>query len=216
MIDILIPTCKEYEQVQPLINEINRHTLEPHRIFASCQPMSASINRNLCHENAQSDIIVSMDDDITGFYAGWLSQLVSMLRDNDNYIWVSARYVDKNKQVIHQMHCGHSLDKPVTIASDDKCPSACIAYRKEMFDRVKKDKSLPNNKPYDEALKGSGFEDDDICIILKRYYSDKVFAVNNECRLIHTNEMKNQKGVNWELNKKHMYSKYPNHPRVWH
>ena len=213
MINILIPTCKEYEEINPLIKELEENTPEEHKIIASCQPLCASANRNLCHENAESEIIISMDDDMTGFYKGWLTDLIEPLQA-ENIATVSARFLQPDGKPAHMMWCGESMDNNIQIV--DKFPTACFAYRKKMFDMIKSNKDYPDNIPYDEHFKGSGFEDDDICIIIKKMFPDMRFVVNNKCKLTHKNEMKNQKGTNWELNKKYIIRKYPWHPIVWH
>ena len=66
-IDIIIATCKTKDEVNGLISEITLNTPEPHRIIATCQPLSASKNRNFGLSYANSDIIVMCDDDMTGF-----------------------------------------------------------------------------------------------------------------------------------------------------
>ena len=215
--EILIPSCKKYEDVKAQIDEIDRNTPEQHRIIATCQELSAAQNRNIAHKLAESEICVSMDDDITGFYPGWLSDLVRPLLEDttlcksEEVMLVTARYLRPDRTLAHQMHCSNkTADQPYLEIT--RLPTACFAYRKSQVDGIIKGV----NKPFDENFLGSGFEDDSFCIEMQKKYPDLKFVLNNTCKLIHINEMKNQKGANWESNKKYIISKYPKHPVVWH
>ena len=69
--DIVIPTCKKREEVEPLIKEIRATATGDFRVFASCQPIYAAANRNICLNQVESDYVVMIDDDITDFPSGW-------------------------------------------------------------------------------------------------------------------------------------------------
>lgn len=82
-----------------------------------------------------------------------------------------------------------------------KCPTSCFAYRKEDFDALIKfhnEKSLP----FDEIFEGSGWEDTALCYDLKARFPGTQIVINNKCKLIHRNEMKNQLGDIFQRNKK--------------
>ena len=57
-----------------------------------------------------------------------------------------------------------------------------------------------------DLLFAEGWADD--CIELLEKYPDKKFVINNECRLVHNNEKKNQGGRYWNHNKLYFNQKW--------
>lgn len=208
-IDIIIPTNKKLEDVKNQIEEIDNNTPEDHRVIATCQPLSAARNRNYGLSYANSDIMIMIDDDITGFYAGWLTDLTRyMLKDNSLLI-CSARLLNKNLEIAHMMGANKVPRNGIGIYEAERfsyknyyrIATACFAMRK-------------NNVLFDEKFIGSGYEDTDFCNQLNINYPDKKFMINCNCKLIHLNEEKNQGGPYFEHNKQYYLTKYPNDPTV--
>jgi glycosyltransferase involved in cell wall biosynthesis len=195
---VIIPSCKPCHVVSDIVGNIlscDRSVT----INYSCSKKSAAVNRNACLNCAQTKYIVMIDDDITGFFPGWSKVLVEPLEDPE-ILYVSARLL--NEYGKPQMVMGFSKDLnhkhvPVTIA-----PSAAIAFRND-------------GTRFCEKYQGSGWEDTDFHFQLKEKYGyDKKVIVNNEVKLTHLHEMKNQNGIGegynpFEENKKIFDSRWP-------
>jgi len=201
-IDIIYVTHKEMDEEKR--KEIENNTPEAHVLIPTCQlGKSASINRNYGLENSTSEIFVMMDDDITGFYPGWLTDLVKPLIDNNTIIIASIRCLDKHRR-IGSMMCTSGIPYDSGIYETKLCgyknykrvPTACLAIRK-------------NDVRFDENFIGSGYEDTAFCNYISMIYPQKRIVINNNCKLIHLNEMQNQGGVYWEHNKNYYLSLFP-------
>lgn len=190
MIDIVIPTCKVKEIVRVQIEEIEKNTPEENRIIASCIFASASINRNYVHAKTENEFVVMLDDDITGFYPGWGTDIIQPLKDNPNIFFASARLLKPDKTVGFMMASKKSLDGD--LEEVPRIPTACFAYRRKEMDELMgfhNETSLP----FDIMFKGSGWEDNAICYDLKKKFPGAKIVINNKCKLIHINEEKEQK-----------------------
>jgi len=198
-IDIMIPTLRPLEDIQKQIDEIERNTHEPHRIIASCQNASAAINRNFCLQFARSDILVMLDDDIEGFFPGWLSTLVAPLNSCDEVVMVSARLMAPDGSVGASCAGVHDIESkwvPVPPKRDCVMPSAAIAFRNWGL-------------RFDEHFIGSGFEDGDFCFQYLDLKPSVQFYINNQCKLIHRNEMKHQwENGHFEKNRRYFWRKW--------
>lgn len=129
---------------------------------------------------AKTEYVVMIDDDITGFFHGWSDLLVEPLK-NPDILYVSARLL--NECGIPQMVMGFSKNTHNALVTVNIAPSAAIAFRND-------------GTRFCEEYKGSGFEDTDFHFQLKEKYGyDKRVIVNNEVKLTHLHEMKNQNGV---------------------
>lgn len=181
-IDILIPTCKDEWEILSQIGEM----IEVDRwcsdlIYYSCLKKSAAINRNNCLNNTNSEYVVMVDDDITGFFSGWYELMVDPLKKDTGILYVSARLM--NEIGGPQMVMGFSKELKRPLLEVQVAPSACIAFRRD-------------DTRFLEEYEGSGWEDLDFHMQLKKKYGDdkKVF-INNKVKLIHKHEMKNQNGL---------------------
>jgi glycosyltransferase involved in cell wall biosynthesis len=156
-LSICIPTFKKNEKQ---IKDIRRTSNA--EVVVSDQEGSAAFNRNYCLEKAKGDIIIMVDDDITGFFPGWDEVLIKPLEDPSVSI-VSAR-----------------LNTPMMYDGTEFniVPSACIAFRKTGI-------------RFDENFVG-GFEDTDFCKQMEQAHPSKHTVINEECKLIHLNEKKRQ------------------------
>ncbi len=197
-LDICIPTLRPWSEIQDQVAEIERHTATPHRIIASCLPGSASVNRNFCLEYARSPLVVMLDDDVSGFFPGWESKLIEPLLAVDDICMVGARLMNADGTV-QQTCCGTMALEPnwITILPqrDHVMASAAIAFRSIGL-------------RFDEGLIGSGFEDGDFCLQYVDLGKGYTFAVNNECQLVHGNEMKHQyENGNFQRNRQYLWDK---------
>lgn len=203
MFDIIIPTCKTEKDIESQLVEIEFKTPEEHRIIATCKPVSAAKNRNYAHSWTKSDIVIMMDDDIRGFSDKWLTTLIQPLLDDINVRFCSARFLKVDGRTPNFMMTSKS-----NLLSDyedvPRCTTGCFAYRKEDFDALigfwNKD-----SKPFDENFIGSGWEDNGICFDLKKKFPGTKIVINNKCKVIHVNEMKNQQPY-LKQNKEYFYN----------
>ncbi len=182
-LDIMIPTIKTRAEIQPQLDAIREHTAAPHRIIASCQQgLSASKNRNLCLEYAQGDVLIMVDDDISGFFPGWEDGLLAPLSADPLACMVSARLITPDGKTGPMCNVSRSMT-PTLVAvrprRDCVLPSAAIAFRNFGL-------------KFDEGFIGSGFEDGDFCFQLRALDDRHKFLVNNACQLVHANEAKHQ------------------------
>lgn len=195
---IVIPTCKKHDGVVRQLEAIKDNTPEDHYILATCTPESAAENRNLAHSMASADIVVSLDDDVKGFYLGWLTDIVGPLLEDEKIRFASARFMKPDgKSPAHMMTSIYDMTKKYEEVL--RCPTSAYAYRKADFDALKGFWN-ETSQPFDTIFTGSGCEDDAICHDLKKKFSDTRIVINNDCKLIHLNEMKNQ-SVNLKENR---------------
>jgi len=185
--DITIPTCKTHEEIAPLIEEIRATATGEYRLFASCQPVYAAANRNICLNQVESDYVIMIDDDVCGFPTGWNEKLVQVLVDIPKAVMVSARLM-AGENIPGQM-LGNPLwpgDDSLQTIKRQELPTACIAIRND-------------GMRFDEGYVGSGWEDTDLCARLRGVYADGLWIVHNGVQVIHKNEQKFQ-GENFRKN----------------
>ncbi len=194
MVDIIIPTNKKKFQILSLIDELHKKTPKAN-LIPTCKNVSAAVNRNYGLMQSKSDIVIMVDDDVEGFFAGWEAQLIKPLINTD-VAMVSARLLT-NSGDLGQM-VGHNYDtsKPLVEVECRQLPTACIAFRND-------------GTRFDNNYIGSGFEDNDFCFqLINKYGKGAKFLINNEVSLIHRNEMKNQGGINWKHNQSYFMNKW--------
>jgi FkbM family methyltransferase len=183
MISILIPTCKTRDETAPQICLLEGYS-DGCEIYASCINKSASVNRNNCLDNTAGETIIFIDDDISGFYDGWVSDMIAPLND-PNIIITSARLIKTDGSVGVMMYKGNpDIDG---VSEVPRVPTAAIAFRR-------------NNIRFFEGYLGSGFEDDHFIAEMQELFPGKRIVINNKCKLIHLNEQKNQ-GEHYAENK---------------
>ncbi len=202
--DICIPTCKTIDELDDLIKEIEYNTPEIHRLIVSCQPLSAARNRNYCLSYADSDIITMLDDDIRGFYPGWLTNLLYPIMQDKNIIMCSARLLDNNKNIAPGMgmvgdqngyaeiHATYEIND---IEYKRVTPAAVVFRKSDIL--------------FDENFIGSGYEDTSFMNEISKKFNGMKFIVNNHCKLIHMNESTNQGGNYWKHNHDYYCKKHP-------
>lgn len=180
---ILIPSCKAEEDLNKMAGDILSVDRNQSIVYAHSK-QSAAINRNACLEIADEgnspQYFVMIDDDITGFFPGWSDLLVEPLKD-PNVLYVSARLMNECGQP--QMVMGFNKNINSTLVPVNIAPSAAIAFRND-------------GTRFCTEYTGSGFEDTDFHFQLKEKYGyDKKVIINNQVKLTHLHEMKNQNGV---------------------
>ena len=195
---ILIPTCKDRSEIDSQICEIFENTPGAD-IFSSCTKASASVNRNMCLDQIQAgEVAIMIDDDITGFYPGWDTDLAKPLED-ESFFAVSARLLNKDGKFGQTCSaCYEPSPDLIEIKLHGHCvmPTAAIAFR---YKGIR----------FDEAgYAGSGFEDDDWFCEHVKSFPELRYAQSNACSLCHLNEMKNQKGKFWDHNIKYFREKW--------
>lgn len=196
---ILIPTCKQPAAIQPLLDALQLNLPQcDNSIVASCLPESAAVNRNFCLSHVSvGEIAVMIDDDIEGFYPGWVDDLTKPLAD-ESVVMVSARLMNPDGTIGPTCSRCYDLEpEEIEIHSNGVCvlPTAAIAFRHLGYS-------------FDESFVGSGFEDNDWCLQYLKSDQCARFIQSNKCRLIHLNLMRNQKGKFWKQNEFYFYNKW--------
>lgn len=181
--DIIIPTCKSEAELAPMLCDLQGYSMG-YRTIATCTKASAAVNRNIGLNQATSDIVIMCDDDIAGFYDGWIDSLIAPLSDPSIGV-VSARLLNTDGAFGPMMFGGDKAAPDITAAP--RVPTACIAFRREGI-------------RFNEGFVGSGFEDDDFLAQMYRANPARRVVIQNKCRLVHLNEMKNQGGAEYEKN----------------
>ncbi len=195
MIDIIIPTIRTPAEVAPLIAEIQRTAGYECRVLATCTPGSASVNRNIGLNWAESDPLIMVDDDIAELPQGWAVKLIDVLEQYPECVMVSAQLATPNGTPGPMMG-GCSVQKQgVTAAAERKLPTACIAVRR-------------NALRYDEAFPGSGREDNEMAKQLIQLHPDATFLVCHDVWVVHLNQMKLQGEPFWSRTKAYFESKW--------
>ena len=193
--DILIPSCREEKEIAGQVFDITSFSLGC-RVIASCTAHSASVNRNSVLSKAESEIVIMVDDDIFGFFDGWWQEMVAPLVEDRSVYLVSSRLmeIDGRKPGYMTGECYDMKEDLATVAARE-VPTACIAFRN-------------TDIRFDEGYRGSGFEDNDFCKQLQKQYPMGRVVINNKCQLRHANEMKHQKGVNYDHNREYFNKKW--------
>ncbi len=207
MIDIIIPTCKTQPEIADLAAEILRTADCSARVILTGEDVSAAANRNLGLNQATSEYVIMVDDDVCEFPLGWVHQLIDVFLLNRFCIMASARLLNEDGTPGPMLRNG----PPGPIGGwmhVDALPTACVAFRN-------------NGLRFDENFVGSGFEDDDFCAQLRQKHPNGGFIINEDVRVVHRNEMKNQgfikgqgpvPGGNFEKNQAYYESKWGKRP----
>jgi GT2 family glycosyltransferase len=202
---ILIPTYKSHEEIQPLIAEIQSNSPDYCTIYASCQKVSAAVNRNLClSQITVGDMVIMLDDDICGFYHGWVDDLVAPIHNDYEVIMVSARLLKQDGSFGPTCSgCLQSSPEDIVVPRNrlTTLPTAAIAF-------------IHYGYYFDENFRGSGWEDNDWCLKYRQGCASAKFIQTNRCKLIHLNQMKEQKGENWNWNRNYFRSQWPHIPEI--
>jgi hypothetical protein len=196
---ILIPTCKAEPSI---IDELRRVSPETN-IIVNSSNNCAAFNRNRTLEQVEiGELVVMMDDDMTGFFPNWLDRFVEPFTKFKDVVMVSARLLRPDDRPGIMVGDNYDVETTYVVVEKRRLPTACIAF-------------VYDGTTFDESFVGSGFEDDDFCKRLSIKYPNGLFVINNRVRLIHKNEMKQQGGRNWELNRRYYLKKWPDEDNRW-
>ncbi|MBT6051231.1 MAG: glycosyltransferase [Candidatus Scalindua sp.] len=199
---ILVTNNKDFDT-----SEIEENISKEHNLIFTGLDDSASANRNKGLNEVKSDIYIMMDDDMEGFYEGWVEDLIRPMMHNQMILIVSARLMNPDGTRGHMMgdnkvqHSGTHDVLPSTYKGHYRIPTACLAVRR-------------NSLRYNEGFIGSGYEDTDYMNRINIHFNNKRIMINNDCELIHNNIQKNQGGKYFEHNKKLYLSLYPDDTTV--
>jgi GT2 family glycosyltransferase len=185
MHDIIIPSCKPEADLAGICAEIRATATGEYNLIAVSGPgKSAAENRNAGLDRAVSLTVIMLDDDITAFPPGWNDDLIEPLGRLPDLGIVSARLMKKDGSVGYMNSRNFDMKPPLVFVKI--VPTACIAFK-----RV--------GEYFDERFIGSGFEDTDFCLAMKkRGYR---VAITNKVKVVHLHEQKNQK-PHWGQNRK--------------
>lgn len=206
-VDFCIPSCKNKNDgsIEKLITllKITRETAG--EIHFTGLEESASKNRNESLKMAkEADIIIMLDDDMIGFKQGWDTVLIKPLLENKKISISQALLLNRDGSI--QQNVSGTYDQSVKIAKikrNEICTATFAGWKKD-FDLLRDSEKYPLSKPFDETFVGSGWEDNLFSWQLHKLKPETYYVVNNECKLIHLNEMKNQHNSgNFQKNKAH-------------
>ena len=181
-IDVIIPTCRTRPEVEDQIAEIIRTAGVPVNVIATCQPICSAKNRNIGLDQAQSEIVVMIDDDVTGLPKDWVSGLVQVMRDFPNCVMVSAQLMRPEGGYGLMMGCPHGrpIGSGLHPIDGPHLLTACIAIRNDGL-------------RFNEAFLGSGWEDNAYNDLQRETYPNAVWLVQHDIQVTHRNEMKFQR-----------------------
>ena len=195
-VKVIIPTCKKPDDIALLVFQMeSRWSRELDIIYTCIEGASAAHNRNAgLKQCKQDDIVIMVDDDIDSLPLCWDRYMWEPFQKNmDVYSMVSARLINDDGSV--QPVMGGYATRRIGWVEVPVMPSAMIAFE---FTGIM----------FDEAFKGSGWEDTDFCRQVKAANPKKKFIINNDIRVIHHNEMKNQSGEIWVKNREYYLKKW--------
>ena len=186
MYDIIIPSCKSYEDVNILASLIKQYDPDgnEYNYIPTGFSTSASVNRNyglLQSFKTDNEIIIMIDDDIGGFFPGWQDVLCDPFKEDPNILICSARLITPDGMLSPMMGADFRIDKPIS-SVDKAILSAAIAFRKKDVIGL----------TFCMNMIGSGWEDTLFCRMLTKKIPEGRFVVVNTCQLIHYHEMKKQ------------------------
>ena len=183
--DIIIPTNRTEPYASPILCDVQGNSFGC-RVLATCRDGSAALNRNVGLEWAESDYIIMLDDDTSGFYIDWWKDLIQPLVAHEDVCMVSARLMHpeipgKHGKMMFQGNiAAHISEVP-------QVPTACCSFRRDSL-------------RFDESFIGSGFEDTFFCECKKALCPGSRAVITNSCQIRHRNEEKGQ-ADNWAVNK---------------
>lgn len=196
----IIPTCKKADDIALLVFQMeSRWSREIDIIYTCIEGASAARNRNAGLEQCnEGDIVIMLDDDIDNLPLCWDRYMWEPFDPDrkyytDLYSMVSARLLNEDGSV--QPVMGGHATRRIGWVEVPVMPSAMISFEYTGI-------------MFDEAFKGSGWEDTDFCRQIKIANPTKKFIINNDIRVVHHNEMKNQSGETWVKNREYYLKKW--------
>lgn len=187
-VKVVIPTCKKVNDIALLVFQMESRWSRELDIIYTCLDASAACNRNAGLKQCNvGDIVIMVDDDIDKLPLCWDRFMWEPFEKNPGrFSMVSARLLNKDGTI--QPVMGGFATHQVGWVEVKVMPSAMIAFEHTGI-------------MFNEKYKGSGWEDTSFCRRIKNAYPDKMFIINNDIRVVHNNEMKNQSGEIWVQNR---------------
>lgn len=206
-VDIIIPTNKKPTDLTFQSQELLKTSNEFSGFIFTCQDGSAAYNRNYGIAKSKADIVIMIDDDIFGFYPGWVKDLIDPLIQEKEIGVISARLLKENGKPAIMDVWGVSESIRPGIFYKKWVPSACIAMRRFELLKIKESDKFPLNNPFDENYQKASFEDSDLLEVYRQLLNKKV-AITNDCKLIHLNAESWRPGFRWEGNREYFQNKW--------
>jgi hypothetical protein len=206
-VDFCIPSCKHKTDasVEKLITllKITRETKG--EIHFTGLKECASKNRNESLKMAEgADMIIMLDDDMTGFKIGWDQVLIDPLLKDESIAISQALLLNRDGSIQQNVSGTYQPSIPFARIDRNEICTATFACWKKHFDDLRDWDKYQLSQPFDESFVGSGWEDNLFSWQLHRLKPERCFVVNNKCKLIHLNEMKHQhEGSNFQKNKEY-------------
>lgn len=188
-IKTVIPSCKSINEcaAQIYMLESKMSFVDMEIIFTGLNA-SAAINRNEGLKRCnKGDLVIMIDDDICTVPYFWDLAMTGPFELREDISIVSARIMSVDGS--YQPVMGSLGVKRSGWVEVPRCPTAMISFIHdgELF--------------FDEDYIGSGWEDTQFCRDIKQKYPDKKIIINNDIKVTHINECKNQLGENFYINK---------------
>lgn len=175
MISLCIPTNKTRDkvakQIEDIHNTVSDKTVE---IIASYQDASVAANRNYCLDKASGDIIIMLDDDITGFFPGWEQILLKPLLADESVSMIAARLIKEDGTPARVMYDNRRYRPGYYKSLYNFVSTGCLAFKKTI---------IRFDEKYDAV-----FEDGDFCNQMKLMFPEKKTYINNDCKLVHSGD----------------------------
>lgn len=181
--DIILISNRNDIRLAPLRADMDGYTMG-YRVVTTGKDASAALNRNYGLDQSSSPVVVMIDDDISGFYEGWVSDLVTPLLD-ESVMFVGARLMNSDGSCAGMMFGSNNLN--IHVEDVVAVPTACCAFKN-------------TGHRFEERFLGSGFEDTLYCLQLRQMFPEHRIVINNRCKLIHKNVQQNQHGAFYDHN----------------
>lgn len=194
--DVIIPSCKTEAEVQPLAEEIKSTAGVLVRVTATCKPVCAAKNRNLGLDASESQLVVMLDDDVTGLPSGWVGVLRDVMETHPNCVMCSPQLMRPDGKYAPMMALlrGLPVGNGCHPIKGGLMLTACVILRRDEL-------------RFDEAFIGSGWEDNDYCRQQDAKYPGCTRLVQHDVQVIHKNEMKHQ-AAHFSSNRKRYQCKW--------
>lgn len=192
-ISICIPTNKQNvrKQIEDIKNTISHKDAE---IITSCQSGTSAFNRNYCLDRAKGEIIIMLDDDITGFFPGWDAVLIKPLEDSSVSI-ASARLIYPDGKPMPMMYNNFRYESGYYPPRQNIVPTGCVVFRK-------------TGVRFDEKYTKYGYADTDFCKQVELALPEKRAVINNDCKLTHPYFVSKMGSLQERINRRYYHSKW--------
>ena len=196
LVDVIIPSCRKLTDpgITDMLADLEKNRKTYGKIIFTGEDFCAAHNRNMGLEKSTARYIIMLDDDIRKFTPGWDALLIRPLVEDPEIMITSARFTDANGNFTPVMAEVEDYAIPLTRTKNDLTPSACMAFER-------------TDIKFDYAYVGSGFEDTDFCMQMKKKFPRRKTVRVNSCVLVHLHEAKKQH-INFTKNQSYFATKW--------